>query len=352
MRDLSLRTFRLALVGCALLCAAPPAGAVPLFGVTGFEVVRENGTPSSLASGSLAEVDLAGLGPPTFPSGASNAPAGVTLVADVYDSPNDGPVDAIDFSPSGQLFGAACDDFSCEFAAVASELLLLDPVAGSATSIGMIRSGGDDVSITGLAFQPSTATLFGVSGFLDIPGCSGVCLFTIDTGSAAATPVGAIPLGFGTPGGLAFAPDGTLYLTTITPTGGLSNTLPLDLLTLDPATGGILAQEDVLREQQFEFTAGGSTRLGFTVALQGLTVAPDGRLVASSANGNTTLFERVRGQVRSPSGVPIGGEQWVWRVLGDGGENLTDLAFAPIPEPATLGLLGLGVAGLAVARRR
>lgn len=336
-----------------LLLGSVRAEASSLFGSTGFTVVRENGGLSEIPPGSLAGIDLEGLGTADFPDGSSNAPGGATLIADVFDSPEDGPLQAIDFSAGGQLFGAACDDFTCEFAAGPSELLQIDPVTGVATSIGPIRSGSFDISIAGLAFQPGTDTLFGVSGFLHEPDfCEHNCLFTIDPLTAAATLVGQIPLGFGTPGGLAFAPDGTLYLTTVTPIDGLSNAFPLDLVTIDPLTGAISSREAVLLEQQFNFTAGGSPFLAFTIALQGLTVAPDGRLIASGTNGNTTLFERVFGQVMSPSGTPVGDEGYVWRLLGDSGENITDLAFAPIPEPSALALLALGMTGLAVARSR
>ena len=79
---------------------------------------------------------------------------------------------------------------------------------------------------------------------------------------------------------------------------------------------------------------------------------PDGTLVASGDNGITVLYERVFDTVKDPTGTPISGPQWVWRVLGDSGENVTDLAFQPVPEPGALWLLAAGLVGLARWRRR
>ena len=175
---------------------------------------------------------------------------------------------------------------------------------------------------------------------------------TLDLQSGAATVVGTVPLGSGSAGGLAFDPLGNLYLTTVSPIAGfgtLQQPNPMDFVQLDPNDGSVVSRVDLLLEQQVNVTGGGLTRLIRSAPLQGLVVLPEGLFLGTGDNGITVVYERVFAPVLDPSGTPIGDPTWVWRVAGDGGENLADLAF--VPEPATGLLVGLGLAGFALLRR-
>lgn len=337
---------RFALLVSALLTLGPAstASAATLFGGIGWETSREFGGASQQPPGGLVTIDPASLGAPETPSPFSRTPGGTTLVGDSYDTPDDGYLLGLDFAPDGSLFASTCDTSFCPQGQ--SRLLEIDPATGASIDIGLIHDATDDldINIYDLAFQPGTGVLYGISDFLD-SSCF-ACLYTIDTSTALATLV-ADP-GVGATGGLAFAPDGTLYLTTTFPTAGSK----FDLYVLDPSSGAVLSREDVLLEQQFTQSAGGQDILITSSPFQGLAVAPDGTLVASGENGITVLYERVFDTVKDPNGTPVGGAQWVWRVLGDSGENVTDLAFQPVPEPGALPLLAMGLVGLTRLRRR
>jgi len=337
----------LTMMALALAAGAAPeaAQAGTLFAGVAWETARGLGGSSEQPPGGLVTVDEAQLGAASVPSGASSAPGGTTLVADVYDT-GGGYLLGLDFAPDGRLFASTCSTSFCPEGA--SELLELDPDTGAASNIGFIREGTDDLNIYDLAFHPDTGVLYGISDFLT-GSCFG-CLYTIDLASGQASRVGEVDLGLGLPGGLAFTPDGTLYLSTTISVSGFSGRPPQNLLTLDPSDASVLAIEDVLLEQQFFVSAGGSQILVDSAPLQGLASRPDGTLVATGDFGITLLYERVLGTVLDPAGQPVGSPTHVWRVLGDSGENLADLAFQPVPEPGAAWLLAL-VAGAAGARR-
>jgi hypothetical protein len=333
------------------LGAASPAAATSLYGAIGYPIVREVAGSSEQPAGAVVGVDPASLGTPTQPDGASSSPGGTTLLADVFDPPPPNTADGGWLTgltvAQGSLYASTfeCSDPSLCFEGP-SRLVRVDPQTGTSTEVGLILDGPDAVSIEDLATDPVTGQIYGISTSFGST-CFG-CLYTIDATSGAASLVGVVPLGQGLPGGLAFATDGTLYLATTYPIAGigsLSNRNPEDLLVLDPSNGQILSQEDVLLEQQFIQVGGGTPYLITSAPLGGLAVAPDGTLLATGDNGNTVVYERVMGTVKDPSGNPVGTPTWVWRVLGDSGENLTDLAL--VPEPGTWLLFALGLAGLA-----
>ncbi|MGB3563489.1 MAG: hypothetical protein WBC09_10615, partial [Thermoanaerobaculia bacterium] len=318
-----------------LLCALP-AAAGDLYGVTAFDIGREYGGFNEHPPGSLVLVDLAELGTPDDVPGYSFSPGGTTFVSDLFDGsgdPGDAWVQGLDFDSQGHLFAAAveCGVSFCDSGS--SRLLQVDPATGEPTEIGFITWNGQHLNILDLAIQPETDILFGISEFdWDDPFICFACLFTIDTSTGEATLVEQLDLGDnGLPGGLAFAPDGTLYLTTTIPVG-FDIRGPTDLFVLDPATGGIVSREDILREKQFIV----SNILIGTTHLSGLVVAPDGTLLGTGGDftGDTLVFARVWGTVKNPDGDEIPGETWVWQVMGDSGEAIGDLAFQPdLPTP-------------------
>lgn len=329
--------------------AAAPVAASTLYGSIAWTTQRGVGNQmSQQPEGGLVTVDLTRLGAASVPSGFSSTPGGTTLVADAFDPPPG--------TDSGYLTGLAAvgsalyaSTFECSGLCVEgpSRLLQLDPTTGGALDLGIIRHGTTELSIYDLAVHPATGAIYGISTTLG-PSCTG-CLYTIDPKTAAATLVGAVPLQLGLPGGLAFAPDGTLYLNTISPiagpfTGSARN--PMDFLVVDSATGEIVSREDLLVEQQFVIRG----TLVTSLVLSGLSVTPEGRILATGDNGNTLLYERVFAQVRDPNGTPTGSARFVWRLLGDTGENVSDLASVPEPGEAAL-LVAAGVA-LATTRRR
>jgi hypothetical protein len=321
-------------LAAVVLLAASPALGVTLYGGTGGDFA----IPGQAAPGSLVSVDLSQLGT----SGATSP------VADVFDAPppdpypaEDGWLQGLATGGNGALFAST---FACADATICdegpSQLLQINPTTGNSISLGDIHDASGQLSIVDLAFDPQNGLLYGISGSLGTS-CYG-CLYTIDpSNQALATLVGQVPLGSGGPGGLAFAPDGTLYLTTTFPISGSVDSL----LTLDPTDASIAAQEDVLLEQQFYQSGGGGQFLITSVPLDGLTVAPDGSLLGvAGANGITSIYERVLGTVKDPNGNVISGQQYVWRNLGDSGQALTGLAF--VPEPGSVLLLACGLVGL------
>jgi outer membrane protein assembly factor BamB len=311
---------------------------MPLFAGIGSELQT-----SEQPAGGLVEVDTTRLGQPkTPPNPFSMNPGGTTLVGDAW---GPGPADArflqgIGFDPDDRLFASTCET-GCDPEGT-SMLIEIDPADGSSRAIGSIMDGTVALNINDLAFDPTSGVLYGLSSFSADPMAScGICLYTIDTVTGAAIRVGSV--GGALSGGLAFAADGTLYATTFINSA-------FHLLELDPLDAALIRSEAVLLEQQFFQNGGGRSTLVTSSPFGGLAVAPDGTLVASG-DAITLLFERVFDTVKDPDGNVIGDPTWVWRVMGDTGENITDLAF-PVPEPTVLPLLLSGLAVLAHRRRR
>jgi hypothetical protein len=106
---------------------------------------------------------------------------------------------------------------------VPADLLVIDPATAEVVEV----VGGTGFGITGLAKDPTTGILYGVSGGADVslPGW----LFSIDERTGAATPLGDLFAGTTNPAAdITFTSDGTLY--------GWSENSD-DLVTINKATG-------------------------------------------------------------------------------------------------------------------
>jgi hypothetical protein len=141
-------------------------------------------------------------------------------------------ISGLTFSQSGQLFGSTSGG-----PGATSNLIAIDPVTGVELSRAPIVAAGVAISIADLALQPSSNTIYAVRSGDDGAGKAGE-IYTIAT-SGAATLIGSVTMESSTDGGLAFAPDGTLWCTRQNATGGN------ELLKLDPGTAAIITPTSI-----------------------------------------------------------------------------------------------------------
>jgi len=237
-----------------------------------------------------------------------------------------------------------------------STLYTVDPQTAQAVLVGDVLAGSTGMVITGMAFQPGSGVLYGVTGSETGPSRQ---LVTIDPQTAQATLIGGLgvgssdisfaadgtlyswttrggPLGIidlitglqaqvgaganGTQGnGLAFAPDGTLYLAG--PTG------PGDLYTVNPTTGAITSVATLV-----------DVPLNF------------GNVNAMASDANGLLYAVGRSSAELVTINPVTGAFTSVGTLSFGEADA--LAFFVVPEPATWVLVALGLGGGLLVRRR
>jgi hypothetical protein len=229
------------------------------------------------------------------------------------------------FDTSGALYGSTIGNPVFDPAAGTPMLVQLDPVAGTSILSFPIRLGGDPLEINDLASDPITGALYGV-GLNPTDAVSS--LYTIDKSDGNATLLGVTGVIGVT---IAFAPDGTLYMTSAT--FNMGTQVGSFLHTVDPMTGLPLSIIPIA-----PLPSGNLVHIG------GLAVSPsDGTLFASGREANVSQ----RGDIYALT--PDGS---VTLIGSTGIGEVGDLAYQPIPEPATLLLLTTGLAGLGASRKR
>lgn len=217
-----------------------------------------------------------------------------------------------------------------------STLFSIDRFTGALAEIGPMGNG---INLTsgGLAVHPLTGVMYaaGTNGFQS----SG--LFTVDKSTGAATLVGqaggqccTAPFGFNM-NGLGFASNGTLYANGFSLSGGDSS-----LYTLDLASGAAT------------LVGLHGVNVGRNLQYSGLAFAADGRLLSlgsyDAASGALFTLDPLTGAATSltPPGPYASGPV---HFGVDGG--LVFAPAAPVPEPASIGLMLAGLALLAASRQ-
>ena len=263
-----------------------------------------DGSPLSINNGWLVIIDQ-NTGAVT-PDGH---PAGVTKLS------------GLAFASDGTLYGSTLSrvDFPPPVVtSPTSHLISINPITGATINdFGSISAGGVPLQIADLAMQPGTNTLFGVSASSSGDFSAAGNLYTINTTTGVAVKVGNTGNFFNA---IAFGPNGKLYATTadLDNMGNLVNT---QLKTLNPLNASTLTAVAILQVPG------------------ALAVRADG--VIFEGNGDAGGIYTIN---------PVNGAE---TLVGNTGLNFVgDLAFKPIPEPASMALCGLGLLLLLAAPRR
>jgi len=199
----------------------------------------------------------------------------------------------------------------------ASNLITLDRNTGALLTSAPVTAGGVQLSLSDIAFQPGTNTLFGITNPDGAGGVAPGNLYTINLTTGVATLVGNTGLFFDT---IAFAPNGTLYLSgeQLGMMGPDATTDQLD--TINPSNAMILS---TVKTSDF-FGA--------------LAVRSDGTIFGGNGDQHT-LFT-----VNPTTGAET--------VVGDTGTNFVGgLVFVTPESGSSLGFLAIALIVVAGARR-
>ena len=288
--------------GSILLLAPRPSAAGPIvYGMYGGLGGHQNGDSSN--DGSLAMID-----PSTGAVTVIGHPSGVSRLSGLV------------FDLTGNLYGATQGNFPYPPVTPpgASDLVTIDPSTGAlVAAIGVIMDGATPINISDLAMQPGTGTLYGVRGPND--GLNGQGrLYTINEQTGAATLVGDTLSFFDS---IAFAPNGTLYLSAADLDFNTGNTINPRLQTLNPANANVL------------------TTVATSEFYGALGIRPGDGLIFAGNGDRAQLFT-----LNPTSGAET--------LVGSTGRTFVgDIDFL-VPEPASIALTGLGALGLALWKIR
>ncbi len=228
-----------------------------------------------------------------------------------------GNLGTIEYAADGTLYGIT--------AGSSSGLYRIDPTTAAATFVGSLGIGF--VMEGGLAFGPD-GTAYGAH----YAASAGRALFSIDLNNGAATEIGLIGDGFTDVNGLAWRNDGTLI--------GVDE-FDGTIIEIDPTSGAA----STLSTLGFSCSAiGGMT----TDPLTGISYLATGRVSDNNGNPGTNSLYTLD---LNTGGVGLIGQfSYAGGWSDDGISGLA--AKAVVPEPATIMLLGIGLAGFGVMRRR
>jgi hypothetical protein len=212
-----------------------------------------------------------------------------------------------------------------------SDLIQINPVTGAEMSSALINANGTPVSIADLATQPGTNEIFGIQSPNDANFSGTANLYTIST-TGAATLVGNTGVFFGS---IAFAPNGTLYMTSAdlpTTVGNCADGGDINcaLSTLNPANAATI------------------TTVATVDFYSALGISPTG--VIWAGNGGGDIGGAGIGQFY-PGVSILNPTTGAATFVGNTGTNFAgDIAFQPTPEPSSVVLFGIGVVLLAARR--
>jgi outer membrane protein assembly factor BamB len=248
-----------------------------------------------------------------------------TGVTTIVGHPAGGRIAGLVFGPNGTLFGSTQPSGGFPpppGPAGGSSLIQINPNTGALISSVPIKAGGIQISIDDLASQPGTGSLFGIEGPTDALGNQGD-LYTINSTTGVATLIGNTGVFFGS---IAFAPNGTLYMTSANENMGQQVNKALDVV--NPSTAAIISS------------------VPLNDFFGALGIRPTDGTIFGGTGDSAQLFTI----------NPLTGAETLIGTTNDsngqGQDFVGDLAFQPVPEPASLLLFGTGFASFIAARRR
>lgn len=285
--------------------------------------------------------------------GEYSPPAGVGAVVSV--NPTTGALTVLGTPfPGVGLTGVAMNSVGDVYAISAStasattgpRLLRINPTTGTLIAdVGRLRTAaGDDCYIGDLSFQPVTDVLYGLLGNQGpqprcgiVPATStGGYLVTINTSTAIVTVIGRDPSFGNSNGGIAFAPNGTLYFTPCWSDPG-------NIHTLNPATAAVLTTVPLV--------PGGTCYMG-------LAVRPSDGAIFASFDAENTDFNIYTLNPATGTRTLVGspGTDNIVHDMVFVGPAAPPAAIAPVPMLSQWALIALalvlGGLGVAAARRR
>jgi hypothetical protein len=221
-------------------------------------------------------------------------------------------VTGLAFNPvTGLLYGSTANsDVN-----TAAKLISINPATALVTVIGDFNAGnaGKPATMADIAFNPNTGGLFGVGSV------GGPQLYSISLATGQATLIGGTGLTSTSGGGLAISAGGIYY----------GAPTPSRFGTYDPVLG---TYSNISNPVKPVGGAYGALSFDENGVLFGLNVGAGG-----PPPTHIVTFDLTTGVITD---------------IGASVTSLDAIAFAPVPEPSTIAILGIGVAALVVRRRQ